>query len=86
MKRVIIRSLSVREAALSSSTILPPGTVVPAWAVVRQHQDSPDGPYLVHFHLHGRHYTCPLVTFQPRTEPVPVPDAETAPVSEAVAV
>jgi len=49
--------------------MLPPGTVVPEWKIVRT-DSAADDAYQVHFRLHGREYSCPLYAFQPRTASV----------------
>lgn len=86
MTRVVIRALPVRETSISAVTVLPPGTIVPSWSVVRQTLADSEEPYLVHFTLGERNFTCPLYAFQPRTASFLAEAADTMCSPSAVAV
>ena len=86
MTRVTIRSLFVQETPISTSAVLPPGTILSECRVVRHHVAEGAEPYLVHFASGGRSYTCPLYAFQPRTEALDAESAESLPAPAAVAV
>ena len=71
MKREIIRPFSVWDRELCSQVELSVGTVVSHYRIVRA-LTSPDEPYGVKFQSSGRHYSCALHTFLPRTQSIPV--------------
>jgi len=71
--REVINPLSVWDAGTSRQILLPPGAILTACQIRRT-----AGEYAVEFQSEGRHYTCPLFRFQPRTQPLDSPTAAAA--------
>jgi hypothetical protein len=64
--RQVIRKLTARDAVNGSEAVFPPGTSLSDCRII----SSVEEPYLMQFEVSGRHYTCPLFYFQPKTQAV----------------
>jgi hypothetical protein len=84
VNREIIRPLAAWDMDDCSTSLLPQGTLVSACRILRNHAAG-DEPYVMEFDSGGHRYSCPLFTFQPRTQALTAA-VETMPVEAALAV
>jgi hypothetical protein len=67
VNREIIRPLAAWDTGVCSTPVLQPGTVLSACRIVRHNAPGAE-PYVVEFDSAGHGYSCPLFTFQARTQ------------------
>ena len=67
--REIIRPLAVWDTDVRDTSVLQPGIIVSGCRILRSDASGAE-PYIVEFDSDGRHYSCPLFAFQPRTQAI----------------
>ena len=67
MKREVIRPLAAWDMDVRSTSVLQQGSILSACRMLRTHAAGVE-PYMMEFDCAGHHYSCPLFTFQPRTQ------------------
>ncbi len=72
------------DADVCYTSVLQPGIVLSGCRILRNDASGAE-PYVVEFDSAGRRYSCPLFTFQPRTQTVTAV-AELLPVAGVLAV
>ena len=82
--REVIRPLEAWDRDDCSTWLLTPGALLSGCRVQRNHAPGAE-PYVVEFGFGGHRYSCPLVTFQARTQ-APATAVETTPAERTVAV
>ena len=86
VQREIVRPLTAWDSHLRSQVQLSTGTLISEFEVVRG-SSATEEPYRVEFQVGGRHYSCALYVFLPRTQAVSVcADTERKPAGRAIAV
>ena len=76
--------LAVWDMDVCSTSLLPPGTILSACRILRNRAAGTE-PYVMEFDSAGHRYSCPLFTFQPRTQALMVA-VERTPAEHAPAV
>ena len=67
MDREIISRFVAWDVDVGSKSVLEPGTILSACRILRNHAPGAE-PYVVEFDCDGHRYSCPLFTFQARTQ------------------
>lgn len=67
MNREVIRPLAAWDKDVCATSVLQPGTLLSACRILRNHAAGAE-PYAMEFDSAGHRYSCPLFTFQPRTQ------------------
>jgi hypothetical protein len=67
--REVIRSLKAWDTVECSFVMLEPGAIL-SGCRIHPGRGPETEPYVMEFHSCGRHYACPLYSFQPRTQAV----------------
>ena len=73
--REVISSLKAWDTIACSFVLLEPGASLSGCRIHINGRIQPAAglePYLMEFHSSGRQYACPLYSFQPRTQTVPL--------------
>jgi hypothetical protein len=82
--REIIRPLAVWDTDMQYTSVLQPGIGLSGCRILRSDASGAE-PYMVEFDSAGHRYSCPLFTFQPRTQAFTAV-AELQPVADVLAV
>jgi hypothetical protein len=84
VNREIIKPLAVWDRDFCSTSVLQPGAILSACRILRNRAAGTE-PYVMEFDSAGHRYSCPLFTFQPRTQALTAA-VERKPVEHALTV